>query len=287
MIDRKPYWLQKKINFSDLKVVSDMLKDLHIHTICHQARCPNLSECFAQKTATFLILGDICTRGCAFCNVKKGTPTINSFHREIDDVVTAIKRMELKFVVITSVTRDDLDDGGASVFCELIERIRQIEYPIMIETLVPDFKGNKEALQKIFKSKPDIFSHNLETVPSLYHLRTGAIFELSMDILKQAKKNGLLTKTGIMLGLGEDIDEVVLLLKELREIDCDFISIGQYLSPSKDSYPVKQYIEPEIFFYLKKIATLLGFKHVECGPYVRSSFMAENYFKTINTWEKY
>ncbi|MCX8094425.1 MAG: lipoyl synthase [Candidatus Goldbacteria bacterium] len=281
MNERKPEWLQKKINFNDLHETQNFLIGKNIHTICHQARCPNISECFSQKIATFLILGDICTRGCIFCNVKKGIPEKKTFTQEIEDILAAIKEMKLKFVVITSVTRDDLDDGGASVFCEIINRIRDMDSSIKVETLVPDFKGNKNALSKIFNSKPDVFSHNLETIPSLYHLRNGAIFDLSMDILKQAKSQGLLVKTGIMLGLGEDIDEVVLLLKELREIDCDFISIGQYLSPTKEHYPVKKYIEPEIFAYLKRIAMLLGFKYVESGPYVRSSYMASNYLNKV------
>jgi len=279
MNERKPDWLQKKIKFKDLRNMQEIFKNKSIHTICHQARCPNISECFSNKTATFLILGDICTRGCSFCNVKTGVPEKKSFKDEINDVVAAIKELQLKFVVLTSVTRDDLDDGGASVFCEVVEKIRQMDDTVKIDILVPDFKGNKDSLLKVFKAKPDIFSHNLETVPSLYHLRNGAIFELSFDILKQAKNNGLLTKTGIMLGMGERIDEVVLLLKDLREIDCDFISIGQYLAPSKDNYPVREYIEPEIFAYLKKVALLLGFKHVESGPYVRSSYMADKYLQ--------
>ncbi|HPD18561.1 MAG TPA: lipoyl synthase [Candidatus Goldiibacteriota bacterium] len=276
MVKKKPYWLDKKIKFSDLNYVRELFRGRNVHTICHQAGCPNISECFSRKTATFLILGDVCTRGCAFCNVKKGTPEpVNE--NETDDVVALIKEMQLKFVVITSVTRDDIKDGGAGHFCNLIHKIRNMNDAIKIEILVPDFRGDTNALSKIFNAKPDVFSHNLETVPSLYHIRKGASFEMSMNVLKKAKEAGLLTKTGIMLGLGETLAEVTQLLNGLSKINCDFISIGQYLAPSKNNYPVKEYVKPETFEKLKNLALSLGFKHVESGPYVRSSYMAENY----------
>ncbi len=281
MSERKPDWLDKKIKFGNLNDTQELLRGKNIHTICHQARCPNISECFSRNTATFLILGDICTRNCAFCNVKKGIPKPID-KNEIEDVVTSIKELQLKFVVITSVTRDDMEDGGASYFCNLINRIRKIDSSIKIETLVPDFKGNIDALSMIFYAHPDIFSHNLETVPSLYHIRKGASFETSMGILKIAKEAGLLTKTGIMLGLGETIGEVINLLKDLRKINCDFLSIGQYLAPSKDNYSVKEYIRPEVFTQLKDISISMGFKHVESAPYVRSSYMAENYLQMVD-----
>lgn len=281
MVNKKPGWLQKKINFRNLDNMQEFLWGKNIHTICHQARCPNISECFFKKTTTFLILGDICTRGCAFCNVKKGIPEPVNYN-EMEDILFTIKKIQLKFIVITSVTRDDLTDGGAYYFCELIHRIREIDNSIKIETLVPDFKGDMNALSKIFSVRPDIFSHNLETVSSLYHIRNGASFETSMNVLKIAKEAGLLTKTGIMLGLGETIDEVIKLLEDLRNINCDFISIGQYLAPSKNNYPVKEYISPEVFAQLKNMALSIGFKHVESGPYVRSSYMAENYLQMVN-----
>jgi len=278
MHERKPDWLNKKIKFGNLNNIQESLRGKNIHTICHQARCPNISECFSRKTATFLILGDICTRRCAFCNVKKGIPKPVD-NSELENVITAVKDLQLKFVVITSVTRDDMEDGGASYFCNLINRIRKFDSSIKIETLVPDFKGDLDALSMIFYARPDIFSHNLETVPSLYHIRKGASFEISMSILKFAKEAGLLTKTGIMLGLGETIDEVINLLNDLRKINCDFLSIGQYLAPSKSNYPVKEYIKPEVFEQLKDQAISMGFKHVESGPYVRSSYLAENYLQ--------
>lgn len=282
MVDKRPQWLQKKIDFKKLNNLQKLLWGKNIHTICHQAKCPNISECFFKKTATFLILGNVCTRGCAFCNVIKGFPQpVNQ--EEIYEILSAIKVMQLKFVVITSVTRDDLIDGGASHFYNVIYKIKEMDNTIKIEALVPDFKGDINALSKIFSAKPDIFSHNLETVPSLYYLRKGASFETSMNILKIAKTSGFLVKTGIMLGLGEKIEEVIKLMEDLRNINCDFISIGQYLAPSKNNYSVREYIEPAIFSHLKNTALSMGFSHVESGPYVRSSYMAENYLQMINT----
>ncbi|MEW5758513.1 MAG: lipoyl synthase [Candidatus Omnitrophota bacterium] len=274
----KPPWLKKKINLNELRELSSLFKDLKLNTVCQEAACPNISECFSKKTATFLILGDICTRNCKFCGVKKGLPgEINP--SEPENIAKAIEKLGLKHVVITSVTRDDLDDGGAEVFVSTVGEIRKIS-PAKIELLVPDFNLNKIAIKKIVNAKPEIIGHNLETVPRLYNqVRENADYKRSLELLRMIKilDEIIHTKSGLMLGLGEAREEVINVLKDLRKIGCEFLSLGQYLAPSKNHFPVKEYISQEEFNNYRKIALDLGFKYVASSPYVRSSYMAEKY----------
>jgi lipoic acid synthetase len=274
--DRKPRWLSRKIDFKSMSGTQEKLSGLNLHTVCVQARCPNISECFGRGTATFLILGDICTRSCSFCSVKKGEPV----YKETDEpqrVAEAVGRLKLKYVVITSVTRDDLEDGGASVFAETIKSIKETDRAVKIEVLVPDFKGYKPAIDKVLAAGPDVFGHNIETVPSLYNIRKGSDYGRSLGVLKYASDAGALTKSAIMLGMGEREDEVMASFSDLRQAGCGYLSIGQYLQPDASHYPVKEYITPEQFEAYKQAALGMGFSHVESGPYVRSSYLAEKY----------
>lgn len=276
---RKPSWLGKKINLRELKELNNLFKDLNLNTVCLEASCPNISECFSKKTATFLILGNICTRSCKFCGIEKGDPKGFIDENEPSNVAKAVKELNLKHVVITSVTRDDLEDGGAAVFVQTINVIRKTN-DVIIEALIPDFKLDNNAIEKIVKTRPEVIGHNLETVPRLYQeTRQGADYVRSLEVLKLIKEldKGIYAKTGLMLGLGEKENEVIEVLKDLRNVNCDFLSLGQYLSPTKNHLPVKEYIEPEKFDYYKKTALELGFSYVASGPYVRSSYMAHKY----------
>lgn len=275
----RPEWLNKKI---DLKVYSDMksrLRKLGVETVCEQAMCPNAGECFGRGEATFLILGRHCTRACSFCNVDRSVP----LPPDVDEprrVAEAVSKFGLKHVVITSVTRDDLLDGGAGAFANTVLSIRKKSPGATIEVLVPDFKLSLSSIEKVLRSGPDIFAHNVETVPALYKaVRQGADYDRSLEVLREAKKIApdIKTKSGIMLGLGESEGEVLRVMKDLRSAGCDFLSIGQYLAPSLKHYPVKEYISPEIFKRLKEKGMGLGFLHIESGPYVRSSYMAGMY----------
>jgi len=276
---RKPAWLSKKIDFRKCRHLNRLLKDLNLNTVCQQALCPNISECFAAGAATFLILGKICTRGCKFCAVRKGIPE----DVDLDEprrVTEAVKRLGLRHVVITSVTRDDLPDGGASVFADNIVEIHKLQKDIAVEVLVPDFYGEIESIKKVITAKPDIFAHNIETIPRLYgKVRKAADYMRSLDVLKTAKKldNNIYIKSGIMLGLGETEQEVLDVFDDLRDIKCDFLSIGQYLAPSLNHFTVKEYITPEKFEFYKRQAQKLGFLHIESAPYVRSSYLASGY----------
>jgi len=275
----RPEWLKKRVNLNEMVYVKDLLRKLSLHTVCEEANCPNISECFSRKIATFLILGHICTRNCKFCNIRKGRPEPVDENESIR-VAEAVEKLGLSFVVITSVTRDDLEDGGAGIFSATVREIRKIKGGIRIELLIPDFKGDKEALEKVVNSHPEIISHNVETVPSLYpEVRSKSDYKLSLKVLENVKKmeRGIYTKSGIMVGLGEKDKEVIDVMRDLREVGCDFLSIGQYLQPSKNHYPVREYIEPEKFEFYKEEALKLGFKHVKSGVYVRSSYLAEDY----------
>lgn len=256
-----------------------LLKDLNLNTVCQQALCPNILKCFAEKYLTFLILGKVCTRNCNFCAIKKGRP------QEIDKtepsrVAEAANRLNLFYVVITSVTRDDLPDGGAHFFAETISCVKQRLPYAKIEVLIPDFLGDESAIKKVVGAKPDIIGHNLETVSRLYSkARQLAGYSRSLkvlEIIKRLDKNTQ-SKSGIMLGLGESEGEILKVFKDLRNVDCDFLSIGQYLSPSENHFPVKEYILPEKFDYYKEKALQFGFRHVESAPYVRSSYLASEY----------
>ncbi len=278
-MEKKPEWLRKKISINTIALMRKKLSEKRIHTICEEARCPNISECYAKKEASFLILGNICTRRCLFCNVQKNKKPLEVDQNEPMNVALTIKSLGLKNVVITSPTRDDLPDGGAGQFVETIKRIREISPETKIEVLIPDFKGNVDSLELIVNAKPEIISHNLETVKRLYEIRKGASYKLSLFVLKKIKEisKDMKTKSGIMIGLGETEDELLQLFNDLLNVGCQLISIGQYIAPSKNHYKVYQYITPQYFDYLKKICYEMGFKYVESSPYTRSSYNADKY----------
>ncbi len=273
--ERRPGWLKVRIpsggNFNRLKGLIDAHK---LHTVCEEARCPNMGECWNHGTATFMILGDVCTRSCGFCAVKTGRP------EELDGdepqrVAEAVRIMGLKHAVITSVNRDELYDGGAQIFAETIRRTRELSPGTAIEVLIPDFKGDEFALDIVLDAFPDILNHNMETVPRLYSIvRPQAVYRRSLELLGRAKRRGFRTKTGLMAGIGERPGEVMAVMRDLRAVDCDILTIGQYLRPSKDHLPVDRFVPPEEFAAYKAEGKAMGFKHVESGPLVRSSYHA-------------
>lgn len=253
----------------------------HIHTVCEEAKCPNRGLCFSKKTATFLIMGDICTRNCSFCAIKKGKP-LPLDHSEIDEIYNAIEKLKLDYVVLTSVTRDDLSDGGASYFNIVLQRIKKSYPEIKTEILVPDFKQNLENLKNIDFSYVDVFNHNLETVRELYHdVRSKASYDFSLNMLKEVKRLDKITKSGIMVGLGEKDEQLVKLFKDLKSVFVDILTIGQYISPSPRHHKVVKYYSQEEFNRLKKIAEGIGIKRVVSGIFVRSSFEAYETFKGL------
>ncbi len=279
---KKPEWIKTRI--PDQKVLQEMrnlLKDLSLHTICENAACPNIGICYAHRTATFLILGNICTRNCKFCNVTKGNP-LPPDPEEPKHVAEAVRRLGLKHVVITSVTRDDLEDFGVNQFVKTVEEIKKLNPNTRVEVLIPDFQGSDECIKKIVDVSPDIIGHNLETVPRLYPIvRPKASYKTSLRVLEKIKKLNpkIFTKSGIMVGLGETDEEVFQVMKDLRSVNCDIFTIGQYLRPSKKHLEVKEYIKPEKFEEYKKKAYQLGFLYVASAPFVRSSFMAVEFSK--------
>lgn len=259
--------------------MKEALRNLRVETVCEQAICPNMGECFTRNEATFLILGQNCTRMCSFCNIKKSRPTAPD-PDEPARVAQAVKELGLKHVVITSVTRDDLSDGGAGIFADTVLRIREKSPSARIETLIPDFGLSLSALKTVADAKPDIIAHNIETVPSLYQsVRQGGNYPRSLSLLRIIKDlfPDFKTKSGFMLGIGEKQGEVLSVMKDLRYVKCDFLSIGQYLPPSKEHYPVERYISPEKFDYYKEEGRKLGFAHIQSAPYVRSSYKAGDY----------
>ena len=278
MIQNKPDWLRVRVpangSFSE---VEKLLSQLSLHTVCEEASCPNMCECFSRKTATFMILGRVCTRNCTFCTVTKGS-TEPVDKEEPYNVAQAVKELGLKHVVITSVTRDDLGDGGAGQFAAVIEETRKASPEVAVEVLIPDFAGDLEALMKVMKAKPQIINHNVETVPRLYpEVRPMAIYERSLKLIERVKgyDSSLYTKSGIMVGLGETEEEVVEVFKDLRNSGCDLLTVGQYLAPSQKHHPLVEFVHPEVFERYKRIAQELGFKHVASAPLVRSSYMAD------------
>ena len=277
---RRPPWLQKKITPGLHGDMERLLDGLGLHTVCREAHCPNISECYGCGRATLLILGTICTRMCAFCNVSKRVP-LPPDPDEPGRVAEAVRRLELRHVVITSPTRDDLPDGGASLFADTVRAIRLASPGTAVELLIPDFRGERESLAQVVAARPDILGHNLETVPRLYHIRAGADYHRSLRVLSLAREldPGLPTKSGIMLGMGENQDEVLRTFADLLEVGCAYLSIGQYLAPSRLHHPVAEFIEPEVFDQYREKALSMGFRHVESGPYVRSSYLAERYGK--------
>jgi len=278
-LQRKPEWLRKKISFSAQKEMDQLLNDVGIHTICQEAKCPNISECFSNKNATFLILGNVCTRRCTYCNVSTGKPfEINL--EEIEQVTTAVERLGLKFVVITSPARDDLGDGGAGQFYKVTQNILKHMPQTQIELLVPDFLGNMDSIKTVVKSGATVIGHNIETVPRLYNIRKASKYERSLEVLKNIKEEapeGVKTKTGLMVGLGETEDEMVEVFKDLLEVGCTLLSIGQYLAPSGEFEKVVEYVKPSQFNRYKQIALDMGFEFVHSSPYTRSSYMAHEY----------
>lgn len=279
MHQRKPEWLRLKTRCTDQAMeVRQLIRSLSLHTVCQEAACPNLLECFGRRTATFMILGRYCTRNCRFCNVTSHPPQPVD-PQEPEHVAEAVSQLGLKYVVITSVTRDDLPDGGASHFARVIEAIRQHSNDVKIEVLIPDLQGNPDALATIVAAAPHVINHNVETVPRLYPtVRPQAIYERSLWLLQQVKMLDakILTKSGLMVGLGETEEEVQQVMQDLRAVDCDLLTIGQYLAPSRQHHPVAAYIPPETFAEYQRLGYKLGFKHVESGPLVRSSYHAES-----------
>jgi lipoic acid synthetase len=279
---KKPLWLKKKIPpFQDLQKVKSILSETDLHTVCQEARCPNLGECFSRGAATFLILGRVCTRSCGFCAVERDAP-LPPDEAEPERVARAVKKMDLHYVVITSVTRDDLPDGGASSFAETIRAIRALNTKIKVEVLIPDFKGDPTSLKAVLKECPEVLNHNIETIARLYtRARPQADYQRSLDLLRRSKEGYpfIPTKSGFMLGLGETQEEVLELLRDLREVGCDFLTIGQYLQPRQDRLPVVRFIPPEEFEGYKTIGEEMGFRTVASGPFVRSSFHASEMFE--------
>lgn len=275
--ERKPSWLKVKApggeNYLRLK---QMMQDLNLHTVCQEARCPNIGECWDHGTATFMVLGDVCTRNCAYCAVSHGRPPKYDIE-EPSRVATAIAQMNLRHAVITSVDRDDLPDFGAYIFAETIRQIHQKLPTCSIEVLVPDFQGNVDSIRAVLEARPDIYNHNTETVPRLYKkARPGGRYERLLDIFRVTKTIApdIPTKTGIILGLGETNEEVVETMKDLRSVDVDILTLGQYLKPSDSHIALDRYVTPEEFRELYEIGMSLGFRHVESGPLVRSSYHA-------------
>ena len=276
---RRPDWLRVRLpggpNYGELKGI---MRGLDLHTVCEEAHCPNIGECWEARTATFMILGDTCTRACGFCAVKTGRPTVLDLGEPVR-VAEAVERMGLKHAVITSVNRDELEDGGAGVFAGTIRQIRRRLPECGVEVLIPDFEGNLEALATVVRARPDILNHNVETVPRLYpQVRPKARYQRSLGVLQQAKRldASVFTKSGIMLGLGEEEDEVLQVFSDLRAHDVEILTVGQYLRPSLRHLPIVRYWTPDEFAGLKLKALRLGFRHVEAGPLVRSSYHAAN-----------
>ncbi len=275
--ERKPSWLKVRApggeNYSRLR---HLMRDLQLHTVCEEARCPNVGECWEHGTATFMILGDVCTRNCAYCAVAHGRPPTYNV-AEPERVARAVAEMRLQHAVITSVDRDDLPDFGAYIFAETIRQIHARLPTCSVEVLVPDFQGNADSIRAVLEARPEIYNHNTETVPRLYRrARPGGRYQRVMQIFRLAKQIApdIPTKTGIILGMGETIEEVVHTMRELREVDVDILTLGQYLRPSADHIALDRYYTPDEFRHLRDVGLSLGFRHVESGPLVRSSYHA-------------
>lgn len=282
----KPSWLRAKApvgeNFHNLK---QLARSLGLHTVCESAQCPNIGECWNHRTATFMLLGDICTRRCGFCAVPKGRPQPLDWD-EPRRVADAVAILGLKHAVITSVNRDDDNIGGAKIFAETIRQVREVAPYCRVEVLIPDFQGIEEALRIVLDARPDVLNHNTESVPRLYRVvRSGARYERTLQLLENAKKlsPGIVTKSGLMVGLGESMTELVDVFADLASKKVDILTVGQYLRPSRDHLPIARFYTPEEFAYLKQEALRLGFRHVESGPLVRSSYHAHEQADSVNT----
>lgn len=274
-----PAWLTQRVSVETSSVLK-MMQDLRLHTVCLSASCPNIGECYGAHRAAFLLLGGVCTRSCRFCAVPKGVPE-NCDEEEPERLVQAIKRLRLSHVVLTSVTRDDLDDGGASAYVRCMEKIRQCCPGVTVEVLVPDFRGDGRALEQVLSAAPEVFNHNVETVPRLYPaVRPEANFSRSLSLLHRAAQiGGFIVKTGLMLGLGEREEDVLEVFEELAKAGVTALTLGQYLQPTKAHWPVAAYIPQERFRHLARIAAEMGFRQVAAGPLVRSSYHAEQLYR--------
>ncbi len=281
-LGKRPDWLKIKLpvgdNFNDVR---NLMRKQKLNTVCEEANCPNIAECWNNRTATFMILGDICTRTCGFCNVKSGLPT----ELDLDEprrVAESIKELQLRHAVITSVNRDELKDGGAGIFKEVVRLCREEVPDCTVEILIPDFKGEEHAFEIIMQSPPDILNHNLETVERLYHVvRPQAKYHRSLELVKWFKQKGLKTKSGLMVGIGEKPDEVIDVMNDLVSYGCDILTIGQYLQPTKQHLPVDRFVTPDEFNMYKEEGLKIGFKIVESSPLVRSSYHADEQARAV------
>ncbi len=275
---RLPSWFKIRLSVNERSAaVRNLVRSNKLHTVCRSAACPNQSECWSSGTAAFLILGNVCTRGCRFCNIPKGAPE-GVDKDEPGRVASAVKSLRLKYAVITSVTRDDLPDGGASLFARTIELIRENVPGCRVEVLIPDFQGSQSSLNVVLDANPDILNHNLETVPTQYsRVRPQADYLRSLELLDRARLSGAITKSGLMLGLDETVDEIWAVLRDLRNVGCSILTVGQYLQPGENHLPVSKYYHPDEFASLRENAIKMGFKQVVSGPLVRSSYHAEKY----------
>ncbi len=290
MAERKhPDWIKVRAPVSpDYFRTRALLGEMRLHTVCQEAACPNIGECFSHRTATFMLMGDVCTRNCPYCNVTHGKvrPLDPDEPRRIAE---AAARLELKHIVVTSVDRDDLPDGGAAHFAATAAAIKELQPAARVEVLVPDFKGDYRSVETVVRAPVDIYNHNIETVPRLYRMaRPGGRYERSLDVLRHARRLGaerghdLLTKAGVMLGLGEELDEVRTVMRDLRAVECDILTLGQYLRPTQDHLPVARYVHPDEFAELRRAGIAMGFRHVESGPLVRSSYHAWEHVTLAN-----
>lgn len=281
--DRLPPWFKIRLSTNErASHVRRLIRENNLHTVCKSAACPNQTECWNAGTATFMILGNVCTRGCRFCNVPKGTPS-GLDADEPRRVAHAVAELDLSYAVVTSVTRDDLADGGAGIFAETIREIRKLSPECKVEVLIPDFQGSESALRSVLEASPDVLNHNIETVPSLYsRVRPQADYRRSLTILGSAARNGFMTKSGIMLGLGETVQEIMDVLHALRAAYCQILTLGQYLRPGLPNLPVNRFYTPAEFRTIANAALAMGFKHVEAGPLVRSSYHSEQYVSSLH-----
>ena len=281
-LGKRPEWLKVRLptgeNYNEVK---NLMRRQHLHTVCEETRCPNMSECWNNRSATFMILGDTCTRSCGFCNIKVGMPDELDLN-EPRRVTDSVKELELRHVVITSVNRDELRDGGASIFKECVRLINEEMYDTTVEILIPDFRGVEEAFNVIMQNPPDILNHNLETVPRLYPVvRPQAKYERSLNLIRWFKDKGLKTKSGIMVGIGEKPEEVIEVMENLVEHGCDILTVGQYLQPTKNHLPVDRFVTPDEFNLYKEEGLKIGFKIVESSPLVRSSYHADRHARAL------
>jgi lipoic acid synthetase len=272
---RKPDWLKVRPPYSgECRNIRSTLAGLQLHTVCQEAACPNMAECFACGTATFLIMGNICTRDCLYCNVEHGKPDAID-KNEINHLIDAVSKMKLEYVVITSVTRDDLPDGGASVFTDCVNQLREEIPSCKIEVLIPDFQGNSTALEKVITARPDVINHNMEVVKQMFtKLRPQGNYDVSLKVLKNISSSSVISKSGFMIGFGESREDILQLIDDLASVSCARLTIGQYQRPTLKHWPVAKYYHPDEFIEFKEIAYQKGFQYVEAGPLVRSSYHA-------------